>query len=63
MDVTIVEEPYSRGPHGAKGLGEMPMDLPAPAVVSAIADATGHWFSDIPILPEQICHEFLRTSK
>ncbi len=62
MDVTIVEEPYARGPHGAKGLGEMPMDLPAPAVVAAIADATGHWFSQIPVLPEKICHELLRKS-
>ena len=61
MDVTIVEEPYSRGPHGAKGLGEMPMDLPAPAVVSAVADATGRWFSEIPVLPERICHELLRA--
>jgi CO/xanthine dehydrogenase Mo-binding subunit len=63
MDVFLVEEPYSRGPHGAKGLGEMPMDLPAPAVVAAVHDATGFWFDAIPILPETICSEFLKAQR
>jgi CO/xanthine dehydrogenase Mo-binding subunit len=63
MDVSLVEEPYSRGPYGAKGLGEMPMDLPAPAVVSAIHDATRFWFNAIPVLPERICSEFIRAQR
>ena len=63
MDVFLVEEPYSRGPYGAKGLGEMPMDLPAPAVVSAVHDATGFWFQSIPVLPEDICSEFIKTQR
>ena len=63
MDVFLVEEPYSRGPHGAKGLGEMPMDLPAPAVVSAVHDATGFWFNAIPVLPERICSELQRAQR
>ena len=63
IDVFLVEEPYSRGPHGAKGLGEMPMDLPAPAVVSAVHDATGFWFNDIPVLPERICSELQRAQR
>jgi len=63
MDVFLVEEPYSRGPYGAKGLGEMPMDLPAPAVVSAVHDATGFWFHAIPILPEKICAEFIKAQR
>ena len=37
----LVEAPYSGSPHGAKGAGELPMDVGAPAVVAAIADATG----------------------
>ena len=32
-------------PHGAKGVGELPMDVGAPAVVAAIADATGVWIT------------------
>ena len=41
MDVVLVEEPYSRGPGGAKGIGELPMDVPGPAVAAAIFNATG----------------------
>ena len=36
MDVAILENPYTDGPFGAKGLGELPIDGPAPAVVNAI---------------------------
>jgi CO/xanthine dehydrogenase Mo-binding subunit len=54
LDVEIVEIPYSRGPFGAKGVGELPMDVPAPAVVSAIAQATGIRIDEIPVLPEKI---------
>jgi CO/xanthine dehydrogenase Mo-binding subunit len=54
MDVLIVEQPYSRGPHGAKGVGELPMDIPAPAVAAAIHHATGLWITELPILPERI---------
>ncbi len=63
MEVLLVEEPYSRGPHGAKGLGEMPMDVPAPAVVAAVHDATGFWFDEIPVLPENICGKFRDAEK
>ncbi|MBN2782998.1 MAG: molybdopterin-dependent oxidoreductase [Campylobacterales bacterium] len=36
----------------AKGLGELPMDGPAPAIVNAILNATGVEFDAIPITPE-----------
>jgi CO/xanthine dehydrogenase Mo-binding subunit len=54
IDVAFVENPYSRGPHGAKGVGELPMDAPAPAVVNAIAHATGVRAGEIPVLPERL---------
>ena len=41
-------------PHGAKGLGELPMDVGAPAVIAAIHDATGVWITDLPATPEKI---------
>ncbi len=44
----LVEKPYSGAPHGAKGVGELPMDVGAPAVVAAIHDATGVWIHDLP---------------
>jgi CO/xanthine dehydrogenase Mo-binding subunit len=42
------------GPYGAKGVGELPIDGPAPAVVNAIEDALGTRFDSIPLLPEDI---------
>lgn len=43
------------GAFGAKGIGELPIDGPAPAVVNAIVDALGINFDSIPLLPEDIC--------
>jgi CO/xanthine dehydrogenase Mo-binding subunit len=42
------------GAHGAKGIGELPMDGPAPAIVNAVEDATGVHFNAIPLLPEDL---------
>ncbi|HXX16617.1 MAG TPA: xanthine dehydrogenase family protein molybdopterin-binding subunit [Candidatus Eremiobacteraceae bacterium] len=42
------------GAYGAKGIGELPMDGPAPAVVNAVEDALGIQFDAIPLLPEDI---------
>jgi CO/xanthine dehydrogenase Mo-binding subunit len=42
------------GAYGAKGIGELPMDGPAPAIVNAIVDALGIPFDSIPLLPEDI---------
>ena len=53
MDVVILEHPYSGGPFGAKGLGELPIDGPAPAIVNAIRHL-GIDSRDLPALPEQV---------
>jgi CO/xanthine dehydrogenase Mo-binding subunit len=42
------------GAHGAKGIGELPMDGPAPAILNAIEDAIGVSFNSIPLLPEDL---------
>ena len=42
------------GAHGAKGIGELPMDGPAPAIVNAVEDAIGVRFRSIPLLPEDL---------
>lgn len=42
------------GAYGAKGIGELPMDGPAPAIVNAIVDALGIPLDSIPLLPEDI---------
>jgi CO/xanthine dehydrogenase Mo-binding subunit len=50
----IVERPDSRGPWGARGMGEMPFIPFAPALVAAVHDATGVWFDELPLTPERV---------
>jgi CO/xanthine dehydrogenase Mo-binding subunit len=54
ISAILVEAPFAGAPHGAKGVGELPMDVGAPAVIAAIADATGAWITDLPASPERI---------
>jgi CO/xanthine dehydrogenase Mo-binding subunit len=42
------------GAHGAKGIGELPMDGPAPAIINAVSNALEVQFNSIPLLPEDI---------
>jgi CO/xanthine dehydrogenase Mo-binding subunit len=42
------------GAFGAKGIGELPMDGPAPAIVNAVVDALGLPLDSIPLLPEDV---------
>jgi CO/xanthine dehydrogenase Mo-binding subunit len=57
FEVEIAEIPYEHGPFGAKGLGELPMDGGAPALVAAIDHATGLFTTEIPMTPEKILEE------
>jgi len=50
--VFFEEDPYPFGPEGAKGIGELPMDGPAAAIVNAIENATGICIREIPATPE-----------
>jgi CO/xanthine dehydrogenase Mo-binding subunit len=52
--VFFEERPYAHGPAGAKGIGELPMDGPAPAVVNAVAHATGADPRAIPLTAESL---------
>lgn len=53
IETVILERPYKYGPFGAKGVGEMPIDGPAPAVVNAIRHA-GYDVRAIPVTPERL---------
>jgi CO/xanthine dehydrogenase Mo-binding subunit len=53
MAVTMLENPYKHGPFGAKGVGEMPIDGPAPAVINALRHA-GFDLRAIPATPEKL---------
>jgi len=50
------------GAYGAKGIGELPMDGPAPAIVNAVEDALGVRFDSIPLLPEEIMEGLAASS-
>ena len=42
------------GPFGAKSIGEIVINTPAPAIAHAIYRATGIWHRELPITPERI---------
>jgi CO/xanthine dehydrogenase Mo-binding subunit len=54
MEAVIVECASSGGPYGAKGIGEMTSNIPAPAILGAIHDAVGVWIDEIPVTPERM---------
>jgi CO/xanthine dehydrogenase Mo-binding subunit len=54
ISVLFEEIPYEHGALGAKGIGELPMDGPAPAILNAIEDALNVSFQHVPLMPEEI---------
>jgi CO/xanthine dehydrogenase Mo-binding subunit len=52
--VFFEENPCPYGPQGAKGIGELPMDGGAPAVINAVCAALGTSVSAIPLTPERL---------
>ncbi|MBN1327419.1 MAG: xanthine dehydrogenase family protein [Candidatus Cloacimonetes bacterium] len=54
-DIPIIEiEFINQESTLAKGLGEIPMDYPAPAIRNAFFNATGVFLDEIPLTPERI---------
>jgi CO/xanthine dehydrogenase Mo-binding subunit len=60
--VHFEETPYPHGPAGAKGIGELPMDGGAPAILAAIENATGVAFNHVPLTPEDLMRGLGRES-
>ncbi len=63
IHVYFEEIPFKYGGYGAKGIGELPHDGPAPSIVNAIKDATGISFHSIPLLPEDLFAELAARQK
>ena len=63
IHVLFEEIPSIHGAFGAKGIGELPMDGPAPAILNAIEDATGLSFNECPLLPEDIFERMTSHTK
>lgn len=54
LDVIFIQTNEPTGPYGAKSVAEIATDGVAPATVSAIHNATGLWFHDLPVTREKI---------
>jgi CO/xanthine dehydrogenase Mo-binding subunit len=54
IETVLLEIPDPLGPWGARGMAEMPFIPYAPAVIAAVHDATGVWFSDFPLSPDRV---------
>ena len=62
IDAVILEKPYRHGPRGAKGVGEAPIDGPAPAIINALRHL-GIDIREIPATPEKILQPRVANSK
>lgn len=54
LNVEFEQSYEPTGPFGAKSIGEIVINTPAPAIAHAIHRATGVWHRELPITPEQI---------
>ncbi len=54
VEVEFAEAPYSGGPFGAKGLGEVPLMASHAAVANAVSAATGARLRAYPAIPERV---------
>jgi CO/xanthine dehydrogenase Mo-binding subunit len=54
VDLVLIEEPWAKGPYGAKGIGEPALIPAAAAIANAVSDALGFPVSEIPLTPERV---------
>jgi CO/xanthine dehydrogenase Mo-binding subunit len=54
IESILIEDPEPLGPYGAKGIGEPALVPTAPAIFSAIRDATGAEITRVPALPHRV---------
>ncbi len=60
IETILVEVPNPLHPFGVRGVGEVPLAPPLPAVANAVADATGHRFPHHPIKAGRIIEALSR---
>lgn len=54
IEVYVIEEPQTKGPFGAKGLGEVGVNPIAPAISNAVYDAIGVRLQSLPMRKEKV---------
>jgi CO/xanthine dehydrogenase Mo-binding subunit len=63
MQSILVENGDGPGPYGAKGAGEGGLMATAPAVASAVTEATGVVIRDLPLTPERVWRELQQKQR
>ena len=61
--VDFLEVPNQKGPYGAKGIGEVMIIPPAPAIANALYRATGIRFKDLPVTQERVLSKLLERER
>ena len=59
----IVEATEPGGPFGAKGVGELPLVAPAPAIANAVYNAVGVRIQDLPLSKEKVLEGIKKICK
>ncbi len=54
LETILIETYEESGPYGAKSIGEVPINTPAPAIANAIYDAVGIRLCDLPMTAEKV---------
>ena len=54
IETILIESEEPSGPFGAKSVGEVAINGPAPAIANAVYDAVGVRIRDLPITPEKV---------
>ena len=57
IETVLVEVPNPGHPYGVRGVGEVPIVPPLAAIANAVADATGHRFTALPLSPRRVVEE------
>ena len=60
IDTILVEVPDPQHPYGVRGVGEVPICPPPPAIANAIYAATGVRMRDLPMSPPKVCKAILK---
>jgi CO/xanthine dehydrogenase Mo-binding subunit len=63
VETILIEEPYSHGPFGAKGVGEPSLIPIAAAILNAASFATGVRFTHAPLTPERVALTLARRKE
>ena len=61
IETILIEDPEPLGPYGAKGVGEPALVATAPAIFSAIRDATGAVITRVPARPDRVLEAMARV--